>query len=31
VASMDPNVPPSTQDDEEEESKEGDDLENAEV
>jgi hypothetical protein len=31
VASMDPNVPPSTQDDKEEEAKEGDDLENAEV
>nr|XP_051201932.1 FAM10 family protein At4g22670-like [Lolium perenne] len=31
VASMDPTIPPSTQDDEEEEAKEGDDLENAEV
>jgi hypothetical protein len=32
VASLDPTIPPSTQDvDEEEEAKEGDDLENAEV
>jgi hypothetical protein len=31
VASLDPTIPPSTQDVDEEEAKEGDDLENAEV